>query len=178
MPDSTSIRNEPISIPDNFEEELWKYSRSGLLPTAAELFYSNVNIRNICGEEDERIISDDPRICHLEILFANSSGHATGFFLGPRCVITAGHCVCGKEGWAKAIRVVPGRNGSSEPYGSQFSNDFRAVSEWAGSGPGSRRSEFDFGAIILPDNALSTAVGYFENINGLRGGLYELAHSA
>ena len=48
----------------------------------------------------------------------------TGWFIGPHSLMTAGHVVYiknsgvpGRDGWVRSINVMPGRNGSSLPYG-------------------------------------------------------------
>jgi V8-like Glu-specific endopeptidase len=83
----------------------------------------------------------------------NSQWIGTGWFVSPRTLITAGHCVFikgsgvpGRDGWVKRITVIPGRDASAMPYGSAQSTSFRSVSGWTGSG----NNEFDYGAIILP----------------------------
>jgi V8-like Glu-specific endopeptidase len=49
----------------------------------------------------------------------------TGWFIGPRTLVTAGHCVFIHEqqgryrDWARAIRVMPGRDGTNLPFGSR-----------------------------------------------------------
>lgn len=77
----------------------------------------------------------------------------TAWFISPRTLITAGHCVYiknspvpGRDGWVKSIEVMPGRNESELPYGSATSTEFWTVRGWAENGA----DEYDYGAIILP----------------------------
>jgi glutamyl endopeptidase len=83
----------------------------------------------------------------------NSQWIGTAWFISARTLITAGHCVFikgsgvpGRDGWVRRIVVMPGRNGSSLPYGSVTSTSFRSVTGWTNNG----NPEFDYGAIILP----------------------------
>jgi len=102
--------------------------------------------------------------CSLLITAAdNSSWIGTGWFIGPRTLITAGHVVYitnsgvpGRDGWVKRIQVMPGRNGSKLPYGSVTSTSFRSVTGWTQGGG----ENYDYGAIILP-KPLGDTVGWF-----------------
>lgn len=94
----------------------------------------------------------------------NSMWIGTGWFIGPRTLITAGHVVnirgsgvAGRDGWVRRIQVMPGRNGASLPYGTVTSTSFRSVSGWTGS---NGDENFDYGAIILPVNTGITT-GWF-----------------
>jgi len=92
-------------------------------------------------------------ICSLLITAADGSNWlGTGWLAGPRTVITAGHCVYihQRGGWARQIEVIPGRDGFNRPFGAQVSRAFRSVRGWTER----RRRETDYGAIILPPNAL------------------------
>jgi V8-like Glu-specific endopeptidase len=96
----------------------------------------------------------------LIITLANGQvGGGTGWFIGPRTVMTAGHCVfsAGAGGWVKSIKVIPGKDAASEPFGSMTGTSFRSVSGWTVSG----NPDFDYGAIILPSASLGNAVGWF-----------------
>lgn len=53
-------------------------------------------------------------VCRLKI---GSSSYGTGFFIGKNILLTAGHCVYNSSGFVSSIKVYPGKNGSSEPYG-------------------------------------------------------------
>ena len=102
-------------------------------------------------------------MCSLLITAAdNSTWVGTGWFISPRTLITAGHCVyikgsnvAGRNGWVKSVQVMPGRNGAVLPYGSVTSTTFRAVSGWMNDGDAS----FDYGAIIIP-TPLGNTVGW------------------
>lgn len=90
-------------------------------------------------------------ICKLEITAANGRRFGcTGSMIGPRTVLTNGHCVFLHDngGWARSIRVIPGKNGSSEPFGSATSSHFHSVRGWTRN----RSSNYDYGVIILPSN--------------------------
>jgi glutamyl endopeptidase len=82
----------------------------------------------------------------------NSQWIGTGWFIGPHTLMTAGHVVhiknsgvAGRDGWVKSITVMPGRNGSSLPYGAVRSNNFRSVTGWTNDG----NENYDYGAILL-----------------------------
>jgi V8-like Glu-specific endopeptidase len=87
----------------------------------------------------------------------------TGWFIGPHTLITAGHCVfiknsgvAGRDGWVRSIRVMPGRRGTTLPYGQVTSTSFRSVTGWTDNGD----ENFDYGAIITPTD-LGNTVGWF-----------------
>jgi len=95
-------------------------------------------------------------IAYLVVTFSNgSTGTCTGWFIGPRAVVTAGHCVHDGN-WARTIRVYPGRNGSSTPYGSATSYRLFSVLGWTRD----RSTNYDYGAIQL-SSPLGNTVGWF-----------------
>lgn len=100
-------------------------------------------------------------ICALKITAQNNTHWiGTGWMVGPRTVMTAGHCVYMHDqgGWAKSIEVIPACNGSVRPYGSAVSSDLRSVVGWTQN----KNRDNDYGAIILPANKrLGDQTGYF-----------------
>ncbi|WP_341900800.1 trypsin-like peptidase domain-containing protein [Fluviicola taffensis] len=127
--------------------------------------------RSLCGRDERQRV--DPTIyphrfiCRLIITAKNGMQYfGSGFFISPRCIITSGHCVHfdpidgGRNyDWARSIQVIPGADGEIAPFGSQISTTFRTVSGWAVD----RDSNFDHGAIILPDETL------YQRVNGFLG---------
>jgi glutamyl endopeptidase len=136
------------------------------------------SLDEILGLGTESVIGTDSRyqitattsypnraIAYLYVAFPNgAAGSCTGWFIGIRTVATAGHCVysAADGGWATTVRVYPGRNGRSAPYG--YSNKYRlfSVTGWTVSGS----QYYDYGAIQLPNRAatgtpLGSTVGYF-----------------
>lgn len=129
------------------------------------------------GEAAETVHGPDDRVqitntaaypwrAHASLLITARDGSqwiGTGWFIGPHTLMTAGHVVFiknsgvpGRDGWVRNIRVMPGRNGASLPYGAVTSSNLRSVTGWTNSGD----QNFDYGAIILPTN-LGSTTGWF-----------------
>jgi V8-like Glu-specific endopeptidase len=100
-------------------------------------------------------------ICALRIHMASGAMYrGTGFFIGPRAVATAGHCVYlhNQGGWARRIEVFPGSNGAQTPFGSAPSSSFRSVNGWTKD----KKPECDYGSIVLGPGAFAgRALGNF-----------------
>lgn len=117
---------------------------------------------------DDRVRVGDTRpfpwraICHLRITTATGgTALCTGALIGPRVVLTAGHCLYmhgAGGGWARRIVVTPGRNGGSEPHGTATSSHFISTKGWVED----KSYNYDYGVIILPkDQALGRRTGWF-----------------
>jgi len=88
-----------------------------------------------------------------------SGGSCTGWFVNANTVVTAGHCVhSGGTGgnWRSNVRVYPGRNGSSSPYGSCTARQLFSVDGWTLSG----LETHDYGAIKL-NCTVGNTTGWF-----------------
>jgi V8-like Glu-specific endopeptidase len=88
------------------------------------------------------------RVCFLEITAGNGRHFiGSGALVAPRTVITAGHCVYmqSQGGWPRSIRVTPGCNGASHPFGQANAVGVRTVEGWRTN----HQRDYDYGAIIL-----------------------------
>jgi V8-like Glu-specific endopeptidase len=96
-------------------------------------------------------------VVKLEVTFPSGSGGCSGWFVDPKLVMTAGHCVYNGSDWATSIRVIPAKNKANEPYGSQTvpQSALWSTGGWVFSGD----TDYDYGAIVLPDTTLSDAMG-------------------
>jgi len=90
----------------------------------------------------------------LEDEFGEVFGSCTGTFIGPDALLTAGHCLWDADfgTWGAAhVRVVPGKDGPFEPFGSQYASDWWVPDAYAETGDPS----WDWGVIKLPNDLLS-----------------------
>lgn len=99
-------------------------------------------------------------LCSLDIVSQNGLGYVgTGWFAGPRTLITAGHCVYDEielGGWARQITVIPGRNGDSGSLGTAVSSRFSTTDRWLEA----QDADYDYAAIHLSED-LGAGIGSF-----------------
>lgn len=121
-----------------------------------------------------------PWRAHASLRITAADGSAwigTGWFVGPNLLVTAGHCVYinsgvpERDGFVKRIVVMPGRDGSTLPYGSATSTRFWSVVGWSQH----RNGEYDYGAIVL-DQPLGAATGWlgfgsWADLDGVAGNI-------
>jgi glutamyl endopeptidase len=149
---------DPLKFPDIAEASFG--SSGGLKGTVLETVH---------GADDRVKITNTgsyPWRAHASLLITAADGSmwiGTGWFIGPHTLMTAGHVVYitnsgvpGRDGWVRSIKVMPGRNGATLPYGSVTSTNFRTVHGWASSGD----ENYDYGAIILSTD-LGLQTGWF-----------------
>lgn len=120
----------------------------------------------VIGTDDRTQISDTtvyPLRCIASLRITAQDGTGwigTGWLVGPRLLLTAGHCVYMSDhgGWVQQMEVIPGRQGDTFPYQSCIATEFRSVHGWIDDG----KSEFDYGAILLPEaNRYGDQLGWF-----------------
>lgn len=111
------------------------------------------------------------RICDLLITTRDGELRSgTGWFISPRTVVTAGHCLFvfdpGRpvHGFVRSVVVMPARRGETSASQSLFGwavapePNLRVHPNWRGGG----NLDFDYGAIILPEGAgLGARTGFF-----------------
>lgn len=121
---------------------------------------------SVCGADDRMQVNSVANvpwrmIAQLVITLANGSKvRGTGWFVSPRTLITAGHCVFSHRngGWARSIEVVPGMNGRKRPFGTAVSTRFKSVKGWTEN----QEVSYDYGCLLLPEDArLGDKTGWF-----------------
>lgn len=119
----------------------------------------------VIGGDDRQQISETQRapwrmICSLSMHSQQGSKYVgTGWMVGPKTVITAGHCVLDQRaGQMAAIDVTPGRNHDIRPFGtiSVSGENTEVHPNWKNSFD----PDFDIGVIHLPES-LGEETGWF-----------------
>ena len=157
--------DESLAMTDGFgAEHVPVEAALAALPRSCDLEFETPE--SVCGKDNRVHVTAVTKIpwrwvCQLIITRADGArSRCTGWFIAPRTVMTAGHCVYSHSagGWAKKIEVIPGMNGSFRPFGSATGTRFHSVRGWTKS----RKPEFDYGCIILPKSKpLGKKTGWF-----------------
>lgn len=94
-------------------------------------------------------------------------GGCTGTFVGPRHVVTAGHCLYSRknQAWGFNITVRPARDAGSIPYSTSLPPQpgetgwYFTPAQYRAASPAGGESQYDFGVIVVPDR-LGDEVGW------------------
>jgi glutamyl endopeptidase len=171
----TADGTEAVACPVRPESATLMTAPSVVLPdVGAASFPLDVQLETVHGADDRVQVTDTHRYpwsATSSLLITARDGSqwiGTGWFISPRTLVTAGHCVYipnspvpARNGWVMGIQVLPGRNGTHLPYGSVTASQFWTVRGWSDKGD----ENYDYGAIIVP-----TAVG--ETVGTLGFGIY------
>jgi len=121
----------------------------------------------VIGDDDRKRVTPSfmlrnpfRQICALRITSQRNRTYVgTGWYIAPGVLATAGHCVFLQDdgGWAKSIRVIPAKEGTREPFGSQVSTRFKSVDGWVQR----RQRDMDYGVIFLDDKRPGSELGNF-----------------
>lgn len=129
---------------------------------------------SIIGTDDRTRVSDTTAfpfsaIAYLELYDDSGTltGTCTGTFVGPDVLLTAGHCLWqpGSAGFTKHIRVVPGKDGTLEPFGSEYATDWWVPDAYINS---AGNDLFDWGEVRLPDTVLTSLIGGWMQVGVLQ----------
>jgi V8-like Glu-specific endopeptidase len=167
-PAAPVIRAEPLDAYwGSFGTAVERAAERAKLAPAPHGESQQAQLELIIGSDDDRVLVSAgeayPWRCICSLIITAQTGGVyvgTGWLVSPRLVITAGHCVYlhDEGGWASQIEVIPGRNGTSRPFGSAVSSAFRSVRGWTID----RDRDYDYGAILLPeDRRFGDQLGWF-----------------
>ena len=99
-------------------------------------------------------------ICYMEIKFPDDDDLyvGTAWMYGKRVAMTAGHCVYDASlgGWADWVRIYPGSNGGTSPYGIYYASVLHTDTKDVES----EDSDYDWGLLEFSSD-IGSSTGYF-----------------
>lgn len=127
-----------------------------------------IGTETVIGTDDRSMISETDKLPWRMIAALRLHAKApfegefigTGWFIGPRTLLTAGHCVYSDTdfgGWVGSIDVIPGLNGTNQPFGSARAVRFSTLDDWRTRAD----PDFDIGCIHL-DQPIGSDTGNFK----------------
>lgn len=123
------------------------------IPSSNVLMEEQFGSESVCGTDD-RVPAGSPNtwpwasFCSLLMTWGSKQYTGTGWLIGPNTVMTAGHNLYDKSmGWASSVKVMPGRNGSSLPFGSSMATQLWSVKGWVDY----QYEAYDYGCVIIGD---------------------------
>jgi glutamyl endopeptidase len=171
LPYYESPKRRSIRINESFVEGGFEFfeSLNVTLPDVAIASFGDLSLFEVVIGNDDRVkvessfMAANPwrQICSLRIHSRSGQMYVgTGWFIGPRTLATAGHCVFLQNdgGWAESIEVIPARFGSKTPFGTLRSTRFSAVDGWTVR----KERDFDYGVIHLDSDEVGLKLGNFE----------------
>lgn len=149
---------------ESFEDATLSASAAAL--NTGEFGPDRIVQEKIIGLDDRVLIADTSvvpyrRICYLSM--TTSLGYSfkgTGWLIGPRVLVTAGHCVYNREhaygiGKMRSVKITVARNGQFN-LGTANATRVETTQGWISNGD----EEWDFGVVFL-DQPLGNQVGFF-----------------
>jgi glutamyl endopeptidase len=132
----------------------------------------DVGISSVIGPDQRVVINPTTSfpartIAYVTLTLGGTGFRCSGFMISANTVATAGHCVHagsgGAAGFAKNVRVTPGRNFLKAPYGTCNARELFTSNGWA-NGAG---ENYDYGAIKLSCTVGNATgwLGYYTQTN-------------
>lgn len=154
---------------ESFDEGFTGATPNEALPDVALASFGSASLLEVVLGNDDRVkvtrdsLADNPwrQICSLRIRSKSDRVYVgTGWYIGPKTLATAGHCVFLQDdgGWAKSIEVIPARFGSTGEFGTLKAKRFSSVDGWTVQ----RLRDFDYGVIHLDSDRVGQQIGNFE----------------
>lgn len=114
----------------------------------------NISTSSIIGTDDRTTVSSTTypysAVGYMVSTFSDGTTlRGTAFLIAPNVALTAGHMVFDEtHGTASSAVFIPGRDGSTYPYGSTEVYQFSSTTDWAYN----YDDDYDWAVLILTDN--------------------------
>ncbi|WP_299723327.1 trypsin-like serine protease [uncultured Tateyamaria sp.] len=134
------------SIPTESAEDFFDLLE--LEPAVADPIEDEIGIRSIFRPDTRKRNKTTTYPERTSVLVTYNNKRCSGAMISKDTVLTAGHCVHGggsAGSWSQNVRVYPGRDGPSSPFGSCRARSLHSVTGWVRN----RDERYDYGAIKL-----------------------------
>ncbi len=165
-----SAGGEPVAIGEGSGDRLAETLRTlrGLFVPPVE--EDTVTAAALGGEDRVRISPSAKPLAALAWIEVRDKdddrlGSCSGVIVGSGVVMTAAHCLLLDEDYydddeqPASVRVVPGKNGFDEPWGSQISTRWLVPAKYRSPNSLTDQMRYDYALIALPDHAMTDRTG-------------------
>jgi V8-like Glu-specific endopeptidase len=137
--------------------------RPGAASDAARLSGGTVEAAKVFGSDDRQRVTDTTVAPHRAVTWLVALDAAgvplwscSGVVVSPTAVLTAAHCVFDDETgrYVNSVVVVPGRDGSTEPFGRTVTSRYLVPNGWQQT----RDYAFDFAVVAIEDAPFGDAL--------------------
>lgn len=124
-------------------------AKPGISPAAKELLFlpgrasqkdieaARLGLETVIGRDNRTRVTDTDMspwrmICSIRVTRGSITNVGTGFMIGPRTLLTAGHVLVSpdKPHLPSTVQVIPGLNGEKAPYRSHYAERFSVHPKW------------------------------------------------
>lgn len=161
--DTQKISSYDISMPEASSENLAMAGSTGTEPSSLS-FDNDISTYSIIGNDERERITNTKTIPFRYIAYIRTTWPngeqtlGTAWLCGPSAMMTSAHCVynASRGGYARSIRVWPGKNGSVFPFDSYAIKSVHITREWKLTSD----QNYDF-ALMNLKTAIGIKLGYF-----------------
>ncbi len=147
--ETAALTGTALSLPETFKGSPGS-SKPGVSPAAKQLIFepgradedditaARLGLETVIGRDNRTRVTDTDMspwrmICSIRVTRGELTNVGTGFMIGPRTLLTAGHVLVSPDNphLPTRVQVIPGLNGEAMPYRSHQAARFTVHPKWS-----------------------------------------------